>query len=146
MTGRDPRLCRRPIRLACAVPRSVLAMGRSLRGLLLIGAALAGLFVMRGLSDHGSTGEHGMMLGEQHTTMSADPISHTIDAPVNPGLGAAAVGGCLAFLALLGKLLASRRAFRASPGASQVLTQLSFRPVFREPDPPHRPVLSVYRC
>jgi hypothetical protein len=101
---------------------------------------------MHGLSDHGSTSEHGMMLGEQHTIMSAHRISHTIDTPANPGLGAAAVRGCLAFLALLGKLFASRRACRSSPGAAQVFTQLSFRPVFRERDPPHRPLLSVYRC
>ena len=86
------------------------------------------------------------MLGEQRAAMSADRISHTIDAPANRGSGAVAVGGCLAFLALLGTLFASRRAFRASPGAARVFTERSFRPVYRERDPPHRPLLSVYRC
>ena len=120
-------------------------MGRSPRGLLLVGAALAGLFVMHGLSDHGSTSEHAMTLGEHHTTTSADRISHVTGAPVPPR-GAAAVGGCLAFLGLLWMKFASRRAFRSLLDASAAFTQLGFPPVVREPDPPHRPSLSVYRC
>ena len=127
-------------------PRSVLAMWGSARRLLVLAAALAGLFAMHGLSDHGSTGEHGMALAEQHTVMSEELVSQAIDAPLHPGSGMAAVGGCLAFLALLWMTFASRRAVRSTSAASLAFMHPSFWPVVRERGPPDRASLSVYRC
>ena len=139
--------------------------------LLVLLAALAGLFAMHGMSDHGtmrheSTGAHKSGVagpeaamaepaGALVHAMTSTPIEASLDAATGVAAGAtpgdshAAMGLCLAILAGAA-LLALRRAGLSSYPLASVLSTVDHQRQLpsraRAPDPPDLHALSIQRC
>ena len=133
--------------------------------LLLLAAAVAGLFAMHGLGDH-STAHSGTaavaMTGEQRGHISPGPMTEdssatagahgdalagtTVSAP--GGAGSSATGLCLAVLAGVLFALAGLRAWGRLPAmvALRPPAGTRFGATARERDPPRLVQLSICRC
>lgn len=125
----------------------------SLVRLLLLAGAVAGLFAMHGLGDHG-TAHSGAESAHATVAMSAMPADTHSDArpgtmvSVPGGVGSGAMTLCMAVLAGVLFALAGLRAWGRLPAkvGARLPAGITFSATARERDPPRLVQLSICRC
>ena len=135
----------------------------SLARLLLLAGAVAGLFMMHGLGDHGIA-HHAAEPSHAAVAESAEHPGHTSPAgttagdaprsPIRTSVSAPADGGskewglCMAVLAGVLFALAGLRAWGRRPSvlALRLLSSVRYAATTRERDPPRLVQLSICRC
>ena len=135
----------------------------SLVRLLLLAGAVAGLFMMHGLGDHG-TAHHAAESSHAAVAMSGEQPGHmspagntsgdvprsttraSVSAPADGGSGE--WGLCMAVLAGVLFALAGLRAWGRCPSvlALRIVSSVRYAATTRERDPPHLVQLSIGRC